>query len=115
MDALVPVAEALGASLVEPDQVETGDVPLVWDGQVVGGFRQLGLHDALDRLLVAAEIEQGRPLTDLDRETKQEVVRRLDAQGAFVIRRAVEDVADRLGVSRFTIYNYLNAISGERE
>jgi predicted transcriptional regulator YheO len=29
-----------------------------------------------------------------------------------VIRRAVEDVADRLGVSRFTVYNYLNAVAG---
>ena len=73
MDALAPVAEALGASLVDPDDVETGDVPLVWDGQVVGGFRQLGLHDVLDRLLVAAETEHGSPLAELDRETKQEV------------------------------------------
>ena len=111
--ALAPVAEAIGASLVGPEDVERGDVPLVWDGEVVGGFRQLGLHDALDRLLAAAEAEHGRPLADLDREAKQAVVQRLDAQGAFVIRRAVEDVADRLGVSRFTIYNYLSAVGEE--
>lgn len=109
----MPVAEAIGASLVEPEDVERGDVPLVWEGEIVGGFRQLGLHDALDRLLTAAETEAGRPLTDLDRVTKQDVVRQLDRQGAFVIRRAVEHVADRLGVSRFTIYNYLSAIAEE--
>ena len=39
----------------------------------------------------------------------QAAVRRLDARGAFQLRRAVEEVADALGVSRFTVYNYLNA------
>ena len=30
--------------------------------------------------------------------------------GAFTLRRAVEDVSDSMGVSRITVYNYLNAI-----
>ena len=34
----------------------------------------------------------------------------LDQRGAFTLRRAVEDVADALAVSRITVYNYLNAI-----
>ena len=34
----------------------------------------------------------------------------LDEKGAFILRRAVEDVADAMGVSRITVYNYLNAI-----
>ena len=34
----------------------------------------------------------------------------LDERGAFTLRRAVEDVADAMGVSRITVYNYLNAI-----
>jgi predicted transcriptional regulator YheO len=33
----------------------------------------------------------------------------LDDRGAFQLRRSVEEVADALGVSRFTVYNYLNA------
>src|SRR4029453_17754465 len=36
-------------------------------------------------------------------------VRLLDDRGAFQLRKAVEEVADALGVSRFTVYNYLNA------
>ena len=54
LHALAPVANAIGASLVEPHEFERGDVPLVWEGEVVGGFRQLGLHDALDRLTGAS-------------------------------------------------------------
>ena len=36
----------------------------------------------------------------------------LDERGAFTLRKAVEDVADALGVSRFTVYNYLNSTVG---
>lgn len=107
--ALEPVADALGAALVEPVDMQPGDIPLRWQGEVVGGFRQPGLHDALERLLDSLEIEYGSPLADLGREDKQAVVARLDDLGAFVIRKAAEDVADRLDVSRFTVYNYLNA------
>ena len=43
----------------------------------------------------------------MSRSQKQQVVKFLDERGAFLIKRAVEDVAARLEVSRFTIYNYL--------
>jgi predicted transcriptional regulator YheO len=36
------------------------------------------------------------------------VVRTLEARGAFSVRHGVETVAGALGVSRFTVYNYLN-------
>lgn len=107
--AVAPVAEAAGGSLVGPDELGEGDIPLRWDGEVVGGFRPGGLQGALDRLLAHIEQELGAPLSDLDREGKQEVVRRLDELGAFTLRKAVEDIASRLEVSRFTIYNYLNS------
>jgi predicted transcriptional regulator YheO len=41
---------------------------------------------------------------------KQVAVRLLDEQGAFLLRKSIEYVADAMGVSRITIYNYLNAI-----
>lgn len=48
------------------------------------------------------------PLAELDRKTKQSVVRILESRGAFSVRHGVETVASALGVSRFTVYNYLN-------
>ena len=68
------------------------------------------LHGALDRLIDAVETELGGRLPDLGREDKQRAVRLLDERGAFTLRRAVEQVADAMGVSRITVYNYLNAI-----
>jgi uncharacterized protein YqgV (UPF0045/DUF77 family) len=68
------------------------------------------LRGALERLIGFVERELGSRLSELDREGKQRAVRLLDEAGAFTLRRSVEDVADALGVSRITVYNYLNAL-----
>ena len=105
-----PIIEALGAQLVPLDQREPGDLPLKWEGTEVAAVRMAPLHGALDRLIEGVERELGGRLTLLGREDKQRAIRLLDERGAFTLRRAVEDVADAMGVSRITIYNYLNAL-----
>lgn len=69
------------------------------------------MHNALDRMLLEIEVEMGQSIESMNRFAKQEVVRMLQERGAFNLRGSVEDVADHLGVSRFTVYNYLNASS----
>ncbi len=108
--AAKPVVDAVGASFVSVDDADAGDVPLVWEGVTVAAVRLPPLHGALDRLIDAVETELGDSLPMLTREGKQRAIRLLDERGAFILRRAVEDVADAMGVSRITVYNYLNAI-----
>jgi hypothetical protein len=107
--ALEPVADALGATVVPASRVSSGDVPLQWEGELVGGLRLPGVHGTLDRMIASVEAQLGAPLAELSREDKQHAVRLLDERGAFQLRKAVEEVADALSVSRFTVYNYLNA------
>jgi hypothetical protein len=108
--AVKPIVEALGAMVVPADEREPGDLPVKWEGQVLAAVRPAPLHGALDRLIEAVERELGAPLPTLSREDKQRAIRLLDERGAFILRRAVEDVADAMGVSRITVYNYLNAL-----
>ncbi len=68
------------------------------------------LHDALSSMIRAAERDIGTSSVEWSRAEKQKVVRMLDDQGAFLLRGAVDDMARIMGVSRITIYNYLNAI-----
>jgi hypothetical protein len=105
--SLEPVAGALGAEIVEPDAVQPSDVPLHWEGELVGALRLPDMHGALGRLIAGVERDLGGPLAELSREDKQRAVTLLDERGAFVLRKSVEDVAEALGVSRFTVYNYL--------
>jgi hypothetical protein len=108
--AVKPVVEALGATLIPADEREAGDLPLRWEGTIIAAVRMAPLHGALDRLIESVERELGGRLPTLSREDKQKAIRILDERGAFTLRRAVEDVADAMGVSRITVYNYLNAL-----
>ncbi|NNE96520.1 MAG: DNA-binding protein [Acidimicrobiales bacterium] len=69
------------------------------------------LKNALNDMIRAAERELGADAGDWDRTQKQAAVRMLNDRGAFLLRGAVDDIAHVLGVSRITIYNYLNALS----
>lgn len=62
----------------------------------------------LERLIADVERELGARLADLDRPGKQRAVRMLEERGAFAMRKAAPTVAEALGVTRFTVYNYLN-------
>jgi hypothetical protein len=106
--AVKPLVDAMGGEMLPPDQAGTDDVVLSWEGTDVVAVRLPQLADSLDHILAALERKQGKPLADLDRKAKQEVVRILEARGAFSVRHGVETVASALGVSRFTVYNYLN-------
>ena len=108
--ALQRLLDATGATAVDANDVVGSDVPLVWDGDTVAGVRLPPIHGSLDRLIAVVETELGAPLPELTRPGKQEAIRRLDELGAFVLRRAVEDIAEAMGMSRITVYSYLNAL-----
>lgn len=112
LGAIRPVARALGARLVRPEELSADDIPLHWQGRVVAGVHPAlpgDLRDGLSTLVAQVEAELGGVLGDLGRVDKQRAVRILDERGAFAFRNAVDEVADVMGVSRVTVYNYLNA------
>ncbi|MCC3772787.1 helix-turn-helix domain-containing protein [Streptomyces sp. UNOC14_S4] len=100
--------------MVEPALARGDDVVLAWEGREVVAVRLPHLSDSLDHILADLERKHGMPLAELDRKAKQSVVRGLEARGAFAVRHGVETVAAALGVSRFTVYNYLNRESARR-
>lgn len=110
--AVQPLVEAMGGRMLSPAEARGDDVVLSWEGEQVLAVRLPNLSESLDHLLLDLERRYGKPLKELDRKTKQSVVRTLEARGAFVVRHGVETVAAALGVSRFTVYNYLNRENG---
>ncbi|MHB1128750.1 MAG: helix-turn-helix domain-containing protein [Ilumatobacteraceae bacterium] len=110
LTVLNPIVAAIGARIVSAGDIQSADIPVVWEGATIAGVRLPPLHGALDRLIESVERELGGRLASLSRHNKQVAIRILDERGAFILRRAVEDVADAMGVSRITVYNYLNAL-----
>jgi len=108
--ALQPLIDAAGATTVTAPEMAGSDVALRWGGVTVAGVRLPQIHGSLDRIIAVVETELGGPLPTLSRPGKQEAIRRLDELGAFVLRRAVEDISEAMGMSRITVYSYLNAL-----
>lgn len=106
--AVKPLVDAMGGRMLAPGDAGPDDVVLAWEGEDVLAVRLPQLADSLEQILAALERRHGMPLAQLDRKSKQEIVRSLEARGAFSVRHGVETVAGALGVSRFTVYNYLN-------
>ena len=67
------------------------------------------------RLVDAAISTVGVLPEKMRKEHKVQVVAELDRRGFFLIKQAAETVAAALGVTRFTIYNYLNEVNGSAE
>jgi hypothetical protein len=118
--AVAPLLSRVGGEVVPPDHLTASDVPLVWEGETVAGVRlparptgdPVETVGDLGRLLVDLATELGGPLRDLPRPQKQRAVRLLEERGAFTYRKSAETVAEALGVTRFTVYNYLNRERG---
>jgi predicted transcriptional regulator YheO len=55
--------------------------------------------------------DSGVPVAAMKKKHKLAVVEELQARGVFLLRDAVEMVAEALSVSKFTIYNYVNELS----
>lgn len=108
VSAVRPLVDAMGGELIAPDRARDDDVVLSWEGSAVVAVRLPHLSASLDHILADLQRRHGVPLSALDRKTKQSIVRALEQRGAFSVRHGVETVASALGVSRFTVYNYLN-------
>ena len=70
-------------------------------------------HDISDVMedMVRTELELlQKPVAYMQKEDKLALVQRMENKGIFDVKGAVEYVAERLGVTNYTIYNYLKAI-----
>jgi predicted transcriptional regulator YheO len=66
------------------------------------------LVSVMDSMITEAIREIGRPLASMSRDDKITVLERLDQRGATQMRKSVEAIAKRLGISRVTAYSYLD-------
>ncbi len=71
------------------------------------------LGDLIDTLIAECEYRMGTPADEMTKDQRLEVVNFLDGRGAFQVRNSAVIVANRLGVTRKTIYNYLREIERE--
>ena len=64
----------------------------------------------MDALFEQAVSEIGKQPATMTKDEKIRLVKELERKGAFQIKGVVNQIAVRLGVSNFTVYNYLKKI-----
>lgn len=65
------------------------------------------VNELLDTLLLDAQEAIGKPPALMGKEDKIRMIQLLDQKGAFLIKKSGERICQHLGISKFTLYNYL--------
>lgn len=73
------------------------------------------LDELMERLFTKAQQRIGKDINKMQKNDKIEIVRYLQKHGIFLVKDAIDRIAEKLNVSRFTIYNYLAEIKPENE
>lgn len=73
--------------------------------------RDTGIGELFD----AAVLRIGKPAREMNKADRLRVIEHLKEMDAFSYRRAVPYVAAHLGVSRYTIYKYLDEVNAKQE
>ncbi len=68
------------------------------------------IETILDSMIAEAITAVGKVPSLMDKPDRVEVFRLLESRGAFNIKRAVDNAAKRLGISRVTAYGYLDDV-----
>lgn len=69
------------------------------------------VDDLIEDIIAGAIATVGKPVTLMDKAQKVRVVAELQRRGLFMIKGAADRVAAALQVTRFTVYNYLDALA----
>lgn len=93
----------------------------VWLGQFLQPLQQASHEEVekpemdvlMEEIISGAVRRNGKPISLLNKREKTLAVQQMQQRGLFIVKGGVERAAAALGVSRYTIYNYLEALRQE--
>ena len=71
------------------------------------------LAQMVETMIAECAYQIGKPISLMNKSDRKQVVGLLDERGVFQVRKSVPLVAERLGVTQKTIYNYLTELGVE--
>lgn len=71
------------------------------------------IQHTIQTVVAETVYQMGDDAPILSRDDKVDLIARLDDKGIFQVKKAVPILADQLGLSRATVYNYLREARGE--
>lgn len=72
----------------------------------------LNVNDLLDDLIRQADEMIGKPVALMNKEDKIKAIRFLNGNGALLITKSGDKIAKHFGISKYTLYSYLDSKTG---
>ena len=72
----------------------------------------VNINDVLEELIQQSVALVGKPAALMNKEDKIKAIRFLNENGAFLVTRSGEKVAKYFGISKYTLYSYLDKSTG---
>lgn len=72
------------------------------------------VSELLEYLIQHAQQECGKPPKEMTKQDRIKFIRYLDEKGAFLVTKSGERVQEYLGISKYTLYSYLDIIRSDR-
>lgn len=73
----------------------------------------LNVSELLDEIIVQSVQSIGKPVALMTKEDKIQIVKQLNDAGAFLITKSGPKVCKYLGISKYTLYSYLDQIKSD--
>jgi len=73
------------------------------------------VNEVLGNIIKEAIEKVGKPVSLMQKSDKLMVAKIVDEKGGFLIKGAINRVADEISVSRYTVYNYLEELKTKKE
>lgn len=67
------------------------------------------VSDLLDKLIEEADDFVGKPIAMMNKDDKTKAVQYLNERGAFLIKKAGDKISKHYDISKYTLYNYMDA------
>ena len=73
----------------------------------------LNVNDLLDELISQSIKLVGKPVAMMNKDDKIKAIQFLNNAGAFLITKSGDKVSKQFGISKYTLYNYMDASKNE--
>ena len=87
------------------------------DSQCRNGIQTIysSVNDMVDRLIDESVAFVGKPVALMDRDDKVKAIKYLEEKGALLVKKSGDKVSQFFGISKYTLYSYLNINEKEGE
>ena len=93
-------------------QSTIGDLLSTQDKEQTEPERIINVNHVLDELIEQSVALVGKPVALMNKDDKVRAIRFLNEAGAFLVTKSGDKVAKYFGISKYTLYSYIDANKG---